>query len=207
MTQENKYHWYDGLFYDKIIAPNQDKSYRIVKKMITKESTVLDVGCGTGRLEFQLADHCKKIDGIDLSIRNITTANNNLEKNNIHNVHFIHHDILKYLDEYKPEYDYAVLSYVIHEIDLDLREKLLRELSKAAGKIILIDYLHPRPKNLSGKMITLVEYMAGREHYSNFKTYMKNGGLEGLAKNSGLKITKEIRKKSSGIHIAVMSRI
>lgn len=36
MTIENKNHWYDGLFYDKFIAPNQDKSYRIIKKIISR---------------------------------------------------------------------------------------------------------------------------------------------------------------------------
>ena len=51
---ENKNHWYDGLFYDKIIAPNQDRAFQIVKSLINKNSSVLDVGCGTGRLAFQL---------------------------------------------------------------------------------------------------------------------------------------------------------
>ena len=35
---ENKNHWYDGIFYDKIIAPNQDKSFRIVKNILEKDS-------------------------------------------------------------------------------------------------------------------------------------------------------------------------
>ena len=207
MTAENKNHWYDGLFYDRIIAPNQDKSFRIVKKIISKDSTVLDVGCGTGRLEFQLTDHCSKIDGVDLSTKNIATANKKLSMKKLNNVKFFHHDILKYLDEFKPKYDYAVLSYVIHEIDLELRENILRTLSQAVGKIILVDYLHPKANNISGKMITVVEFLAGRDHYNNFKTYMSNDGLTGLAHTSDLEITKEIRKNNSGTHIAVMTRI
>ena len=158
MTSENKNHWYDGLFYDKFIAPNQDKSYRIVKKIIPKDSSLIDVGCGTGRLEFQLSDHCSKIDGVDLSSKNISTANKKLSMKKLQNVKFFHHDILKFLDEQKPKYDYAVLSYVIHEIDLELREEILRALSHSADKIIMVDYLHPKPKNISGRFLTLVEF-------------------------------------------------
>ena len=70
----NKKHWYDGIFYDKVIAPNQDKAFRVAKDMMNKQSSVIDVGCGTGRLSFQLADKCKKVDGIDLSEKNIGVA-------------------------------------------------------------------------------------------------------------------------------------
>ena len=99
------------------------------------------------------------------------------------------------------------MSYVIHEIDLELREEILRALSHSADKIIMVDYLHPKPNNISGRFLTLVEFLAGRDHYNNFKTYMANDGLKGLANTSGLKIIKEIRKSSSGTHIAVMKKL
>ncbi|MCX6144393.1 MAG: class I SAM-dependent methyltransferase, partial [Ignavibacteriales bacterium] len=75
---ENKDHWYDGRFYDLVIAPNQDTIFAQVRGIIWNGSTVLDVGCGTGRLAFQLADKCKKVDGVDLSKRNIDVANGKL---------------------------------------------------------------------------------------------------------------------------------
>jgi SAM-dependent methyltransferase len=206
MTDKNKHHWYDGFFYDKVIAPNQDKSFRIVKKIIEKNSTVVDVGCGTGRLGFHLADHCGEYVGIDLSSRNISTAKKKLNRENSNNLKFIHHDILQYLDDLNPHFDYAILSYVIHEIDPGLREPVLMKLSEAAEKIILIDYLHPKPNNIPGKLITVVEFLAGRDHYSNFKSFMKNEGLSGLAGSTGMEIIKEIRKRSSGTHISVMKK-
>lgn len=64
---ENKYHWYDGWFYDTFIAPNQDKLFSQIKELIESDSTIIDIGCGTGRLEFTLADKCKSVLGIDLS--------------------------------------------------------------------------------------------------------------------------------------------
>lgn len=49
---ENKNHWYDGWFYDKIIAPNQDKAFASVKSLIEEKANVLDVGTGTGDYYF-----------------------------------------------------------------------------------------------------------------------------------------------------------
>ena len=206
MKNENKHHWYDGFFYDKVIAPNQDKSFRLVKKMIEKDCTVVDAGCGTGRLGFQLADHCSEYVGVDLSVKNISTAKKKLGKANKNNLKFMHNDILNYLDDESPNFNYAILSYVIHEIDPGLRENILTKLSEAAEKIIIIDYLHPKPNNISGKAITVIEFLAGRDHYKNFKSFMKNEGLSGLAKSTGMEVTKEIRKKTTGTHIAVMKK-
>jgi 2-polyprenyl-3-methyl-5-hydroxy-6-metoxy-1,4-benzoquinol methylase len=74
----NKHHWYDGCFYDTFIAPNQDKLFGQIKNIIEPQSTIIDVGCGTGHLEFSLADKCKSVLGIDLSEKNIATANKKL---------------------------------------------------------------------------------------------------------------------------------
>ncbi|MBL1214902.1 MAG: class I SAM-dependent methyltransferase [Ignavibacteriae bacterium] len=62
---KNKNHWYDGLFYDYLIAPNQDKSFQHIKNIIEPDSSLIDIGCGTGRLAFQIADKCSRFDGID----------------------------------------------------------------------------------------------------------------------------------------------
>ena len=48
--QFDKKHWYDGWFYDKLIAPNQDTMFAIISSLIVDNSSVVDIGCGTGRL-------------------------------------------------------------------------------------------------------------------------------------------------------------
>ena len=62
----NKDHWYDGWFYDKIIAPNQDRLFAVIKELIDADSKIIDVGCGTGRFSFSVNDKCKSVLGLDL---------------------------------------------------------------------------------------------------------------------------------------------
>lgn len=205
MKRENKSHWYDGLFYDKLIAPNQDKSFAQIKNLIEPNSTLLDVGCGTGRLAFQIADKCGKVEGIDLSIKNVKLANKRLSASNIINVTFHHADVIKFLSAKNNKYDFAVLSYVIHEVDISLRVEILKLLSQAADKIIIVDYLTPRPKGFWSVLNEVVEFIAGREHYRNFKSYIANGGIYGLAQQSDLKIVSEIKNVPSTSYIAVLS--
>ncbi len=202
----NKNHWYDGIFYDVVIAPNQDKSFSHVKNIIEPNSTLIDVGCGTGRLAFQIADKCRKVDALDLSQRNIELANKKLAKNSKNNIQFIHADVLSHLNGTNQKYDYAVLSYVIHEIDESLRNQILIELSRAAEKIIVIDYLAPRTKGMWSLLNEIIEYVAGREHYSNFKTFIAGNGIIGLSEKTGLKIVNEIKNSPSTSHIVVLSK-
>ncbi len=57
---QNKNHWYDGWFYDIFIAPNQDLLFREIKAIIEPNSSVIDVGCGTGRFSFSVSDKAAK---------------------------------------------------------------------------------------------------------------------------------------------------
>lgn len=206
MSVENKDHWYDGSFYDKIIAPNQDKAYRIVKSLIADNSSLLDVGCGTGRLGFQLGGKFSSYDGIDLSKRNIELALKNLSKNPSEKISFYHAEAKTFLQSKNKKYDFAVISYVIHEVDEDKRESILLTLSESANKIIIVDYLYPRPNNFWSFLNSAVEFAAGREHYQNFKSYIAGKGIRGLAERTGLKIVKEIKNTPSTTHIVFLSR-
>jgi SAM-dependent methyltransferase len=200
----NKKHWYDGLFYDKIIAPNQDGAFKIAKGIMKEQSSVLDVGCGTGRLAFKLTDKCKYIDGIDLSERNIKVAKRNLQLTPFKNISFYHSDAENFFTINRNHYDYAVLSYVIHEIDEPDRVPLLKLLADNVKEIIIVDFLVPRPKGYLITINGMVEFAAGRDHYNNFKSYVFNDGLHGLERQSGLKITKDISKAPKTAHIVVM---
>jgi len=200
---KDKKHWYDGLFYDKLIAPNQDKLFRLIKEMIPEQSTVLDVGCGTGRLEFQLSDKCKKITGIDLSSKNIRVANKNLENTNYDNINFIHSDIQEFRINFNEKYDYAIVTYVLHEVDIEQRISVLNALKNNAKKIIIGDHLVPVGKNFNTKVTKIIEFLAGKEHYGNYCSYVKQGGLNTLINEAKLHKIKEIKNIPNKSHVVL----
>jgi SAM-dependent methyltransferase len=202
----NKNHWYDGWFYDIIIAPNQDKLFEKIRDLVAPQSTIIDIGCGTGRLEFFLAGKCKSLLGIDLSKRNIEMANQNLLKNPDEKICFQHGTPGEVIKSGSIKFDYAILTYVIHEVDEDDRINLLKEISGIADKIIIGDYLVPRPEGFRGFVSETIELIAGREHYNNYKSYIRNGGIVSLAEKANLKVTDEVSTGQLINHIVVLGK-
>ena len=203
---KNKNHWYDGWFYDKIIAPNQDQLFGQIKNLVDTDSNIIDVGCGTGRLAFGLADKCKSILGIDLSKRNIDRANLILLQNPDNKITFHHGNISEIINEGQTHFDYAVLTYVIHEVDEKERINLLNEISRVADKIIIGDYLVPKPKGFRSYLSEIIESIAGAEHYINYKSYVANGGIKYLANKAGLMIINEIKNDPLTNHIVILAK-
>lgn len=200
----NKNHWYDGWFYDFFIAPNQDKIFSLIKNIIEPNSSVIDVGCGTGRFSFSIADKCKAVLGIDLSSRNIERANHNLAKNPNEKISFLHSTISDLISK-NYHFDYAVMTYVIHEVNEEERVKLIKDISNVANKIIIGDYLVPKPKGFWSILNEVIEFAAGNDHFRNYKNYVRNGGLKSLAEKAELEIIKEIKNKPATSHIVVLT--
>jgi SAM-dependent methyltransferase len=203
---ENKHHWYDGLFYDKLIAPNQDGMFRKIKNLIEPDSEVLDIGCGTGRLEFFLSDKCKKIIGIDLSEKNIVQAEKKLKNSNRENIYFKHIGFKNFFKDISLNFDYVITTYVVHELPYEERLSLLKGSSEISKKIIVGDYLVPGPKGMWKILNEVVEFAAGKDHYNNFKSFIKHDGIAGLLNESGLKIHQEIKNRPLTSHIAVLTQ-
>ncbi|MDR3653824.1 MAG: class I SAM-dependent methyltransferase [Paludibacter sp.] len=199
---ESKYHWYDGWFYDKVIAPNQKELFEQIIKLIEPDSEIIDVGCGTGFFSFTVADRCKSALGVDLSKRNIDKAMQNLSNKPTDKLSFRHTNLQNIITEAK-HFDYAILTYVIHEVNEEERIPLLKEIAQVADKIIIGDYLSPQPANFSGTLTKIIEYIAGSEHYANFRNYQANGGIPYLAEKAGLTILSEIKNNTN--HITVLA--
>jgi SAM-dependent methyltransferase len=203
---ENKHHWYDGWFYDKIIAPNQDRLFGHIKDLIENDSDVIDIGCGTGRLAFTTKDKYKSLLGIDLSQNNIKRAQQILARQPDNKISFRHINLTDLLKDGKVHFDYAVLSYVIHEVKETERIKLLNEIAMVADYIIIGDYMAPKPDGFGGFISEVIEFMAGRDHYRNYKSFVANGGIYYLAKKAGLKIKNELTLHSNNNHIVLLIR-
>jgi SAM-dependent methyltransferase len=200
----NKDHWYDGWFYDKLIAPNQDRIFKEIKNVIEPNSSVIDVGCGTGRFSFTVADKVAKVVGVDLSKKNIDKANQTLSKNSDSKITF-YHSTLSHLIEQNLHFDYAVMTYVIHEVNPEERITLLKEVVQIADKIIIGDYLVPVKKGFWSVINEIVEFLAGKGHYTNFKHFIANNGLSGLIKEAGLNLISEIKDKPITSQVLILN--
>ncbi len=196
---KNKFHWYDGDFYDRIIAPYQTGLFNQIKEIIPDGSSIIDVGCGTGYLEFLLADKCKYALGIDLSKRNIKRANRNLIQNQRPEIGFEHKSLSEIKAEKGLQFDYAITTYVIHEVNEHERLALMLDMAKVAKRLIIGDYLAPQPKNKAGVLNEVIEFIAGNEHYRNFKNFQKKGGIHALLKEGNFRIISEIVNESNHI--------
>lgn len=202
---QNKNHWYDGWFYDNLIAPNQDRMFGEIKNLIEPNSSVVDVGCGTGRFSFSIADRTNMVVGVDLSSKNITTANQTLQRYPNNKISFLHTNLANLVLQ-NHHFDYAVMTYVIHEVNSEDRIPLMNEMAKIADKIIIGDYLVPTSKGFWNILNDIVEFLAGKEHFSNFKNFVTNKGLHGLAEKTELKIIQEIKNKPKTSQILVLTK-
>jgi len=200
---QNKNHWYDGWFYDKLIAPNQDRMFGEIKNLIPPNSKVIDVGCGTGRFSFSIADKVNRVIGVDLSSKNITTANQKLQKNPNDKISFLHTNLGNLISQ-NYHFDYAVMTYVIHEVNPEERVALLKEMAQIADKIIIGDYLVPVNRGFWSVLNIIVEFLAGKEHYNSFKNFVVNDGLKGLVNKADLKIISEIKNKPATSQILIL---
>jgi SAM-dependent methyltransferase len=201
---ENVAHWYDGFFYDLFIAPHQDKVFMQIKEILNEGSTVLDVGCGTGRLASQIIDKCKNIKIIDPSEKNINIAKRKFESVPAEKLSIEHTDILTFLRNTDVWYDLVTMSYVLHEIAEEERDLILRGLSNVADKIIIVDYLVPEPRSYCAVLNHVVEWAAGSLHYRNFKSFVKSGGIMGLLKKVPLNVISEVKNQPCSSHIVLL---
>lgn len=202
----DKSHWYDGWFYDRCIAPNQDRLFAQIEPRIDHNSSVLDVGCGTGRLAFTLAKKAGQVLGIDLSLRNIERANYVLAAHPDSRISFEHRSIEEIAAGGKRHFDYAVMTYVIHEVPEQERTALLQKALAVADILIVGDYLVPSPPGLWSVLNELVEYVAGRDHYNNFKSFVAGGGLSGLAVRMHAEVLEELANAPHTSHLMVLQR-
>lgn len=200
----NKIHWYDGRFYDTVIAPHQDKLFGQIKTLLEPGKSVIDIGCGTGRLAFALAANSKSITGIDLSKRNIRQASKTLGRQPEPNVTFLHTSVKELIEKDTHHFDYAIMTYVIHEVAEKERIGLLRDIAQIADRIIIGDYWVPAPGRFDSAFTRLIEFVAGPDHFRNFKNYVRLGGIEYLARGAGLRIEHELRFPEENNHIVLL---
>jgi ubiquinone/menaquinone biosynthesis C-methylase UbiE len=139
---------------------------------IEENSSILEVGCGTGEFAKDLiSKNITNYIGVDISEDAIMVAKSKVSNPNFR---FIASDFLEI--EIEEKFDYAIFPMIIHSIPVELALELLTKASKVSNKIIIADYLVPQPKNYKSFLVKLIERIAGKEHFGNFSNFKKING-------------------------------
>jgi ubiquinone/menaquinone biosynthesis C-methylase UbiE len=186
---EDKSLFYYGWLYHKLFDREFAEAREIVVNLVPEKASVLDIACGTGQLSFALREkkNCRVV-GIDISLRMLRFA----EKSNPNDgVKFVHADATNLADLADDSFDFAIILLLMHEVPEEKQSLVLKEASRVAHKIIIMDAKVPLPKNAHGRAIRFVEATFGRDHNGNFKSFLKNDGINGVLKRSKLPLVVE----------------
>ncbi|MCK5731084.1 MAG: class I SAM-dependent methyltransferase [Draconibacterium sp.] len=179
-----------GPFYSTFIDPLLTTMRKRVALEIKPNEQIIDIACGTGAQAFVLSKIAAKVTGVDLSESMITHAKSTSLKMKITNIDFFICDATDLKSFKNKNFNIAIMSLALHQFSPDLHAPILSEMKRVANKIILIDYNVPLPKNYTGIGSRVAEFLAGKEHNKNFKSFYKLGGLNEILEANNLKIEK-----------------
>jgi len=181
--------YYYGAIYHRPFDPQLAEARQVATDLITEGSSVLDIGCGTGQLCFELVGqkHCRVV-GLDLSLRMLEFAR---KANPFQELTLVHGDAADLGVFEDQSFDYATMLMLVHELPRSLQIRALKEALRVARKVIIIDSVSPLPRNAGGLGIRLVEGVFGRDHQENFKAFLAGGGIRGMLEESDLPINIE----------------
>lgn len=196
----DKFHYYDGLYYQYFIEPRFREIRKAVAMEVPSGSSVLDIGCGTGALAFELAENGVRTTGVDLSRRMIKHALDRQLETSAANVKFIHGDAAQMGGAH---YDYTVISMALHEMTPNHRLQVVKKAKELADKVILADYASPLPLTMAGVRVRFGEFLSGIDHFSCFLDYQRSHGLDNLLSEAGLSSLNDFLTPNGTLRVVV----
>ena len=195
-----------GVFYSTFIDPLLIKMRKKVAEQIEPGQTIIDIACGTGAQVLELAKNAKHATGVDLSPSMIKKANQNKNKLGIKNVSFQISDATNLTSFLENEFEITTMTLALHQFSPFFYSSILNEMKRISKKFIIVDYSVPLPKNILGYGSKWVEFMAGRDHFRNFKKFYLNGGLENILKENEIIVEKSIYFARDTFQLLVASK-
>jgi demethylmenaquinone methyltransferase/2-methoxy-6-polyprenyl-1,4-benzoquinol methylase len=199
------YH-YSAKFYDPLISslirPIRKRIVSIVKHY--RYERILDVCCGTGDQLRLLAQEGFRGEGIDLSESMLAVA-----KKSAGAFTCVQGDAAQMPFETE-SYDLTMIAFALHEKEGETARGILSEIlrvTKEGGDVLIVDYAPSEETSpLYRRLITFIEWIAGGEHYRNFKSYTQNGGLQGLLEGLPLREKKRYVFAGGGVVLLLLEK-
>ncbi len=187
--------------YKLLIDPLLKSLREKVASLIPNESSVVEIGSGTGAQSLLLAKTGRKVVGVDINEVMVDCASKSATKLNLKNIKYHTADGSNLTFIKDKEFDFTTITLALHELDDELRKQILLEMKRISNKMIIVDYSTPLPKNIVGWGCILIEKLAGGSHYAGFKNYTKRGGILSITKELGFKIETQHNTINSSITI------
>lgn len=184
--------------------------WRIRKKILQIVKTnqyknILDVCCGTGNQLKLLKKHGIEGIGIDLSKAMLDVAESGKNK-----IKCLEQDA-ENIDFEANTFDMTTTTFALHEKSHPSAKKILDEmirLTKKNGHLIIVDFsINNNTFFLARKGISFIESRAGDDHYINYRSYLKNGGLDSLLSGLPIKELENHYFALNGVVLKVLQRI
>lgn len=174
------------ILYKWLIDPLLAGLNRNVLALVKPGDQVIDIACGHGTLSLEMARKVRTVAGIDLSGVAIAAARRTARRRGIDNVSFVKADAADLSAYSDKTFDLAVTTMAIHQFNSTLTVEVLLEMKRVARNIIIADYNHAMRRHWGSHLVIIIERIAGREHYRNFRYFMQQGGISYFAQQSGL---------------------
>ena len=195
---------YTSKVYDILLYPFvhtiRNKIVDVIK--CYKYNSILDVCCGTGDQMKLLKRNGINSEGIDIShdMLNVAQTGKIKVKCRYENAANTSYD--------DGQFELVMTSFALHEKDNVTAKQIIKEMIRISNKdLLIVDYELSKKTSLISKwLIYSIEWIAGKEHYRNFKSYINLGGLDGLLHNIKFDTIEKHYFGSGGVVLVVLRK-
>lgn len=123
-------------------ARKDDYHTRLIEKInVSKDDTILDLGCGEGSITIPLAKRAKSVTGVDSAYKMLEILNEKAQKEGIGNIKTIEEDLTNITIDNVGKHDIIVASRSLNGV-LDIKETIVN-INEIADKYVYITLFGP----------------------------------------------------------------
>jgi demethylmenaquinone methyltransferase/2-methoxy-6-polyprenyl-1,4-benzoquinol methylase len=194
-------------FYDFLLGPFMRSIRRDVLRTVLElqPENVLDVACGTGEQLRLLTENRIDAVGVDMSEAMLKICR---KTNPAADCLLQDATEMAFQNE---RFALAMISFALHETGWETAADILEEIHrvlKPCGHLLVVDYSDFQVTPFYVKqVIRMIEFLAGRRHFRNFRTYHLEGGLATLISENRFRLVDSTYRASHSIVIRLFQRI